>query len=250
MLLCKYRIKASQACALLLHRHTSPQALLVSPRAGAPSVGLFCPPPERLSLRGLWGPPLQTTRRFLPPGVENLRELRSERKGEKWIRAGVHALASFAHAGGSWTHGGARLEWRPGGAGRPRRIGGASSAWGWRGSHWSRPRSCFFCLSAGLLALNNTILIQHVSLWIVNCWALSQSVVVTRRLRNANMCCGVWERPDDVPSTVWPTACRYRAVFFSALCPLRARHPEFAFSEREAEGERVARRVSAPIMAS
>lgn len=117
MLLCKYRIKASQACALLLHSHTSPQALPVSPRAGAPSVGLFCPPPERLSLRGLWGPPLQTTRRFLPPGVENLRELRSERKGEKWIRAGVHALASFAHAGGSWTHGGARLEWRLGGAG-------------------------------------------------------------------------------------------------------------------------------------
>lgn len=102
----------------------------------------------------------------------------------------------------------------------PAHRGGASSAWGWRGSHWSRPRSCFFCLSAGLLALNNTNLIQHVSLWIVNCWALSQSVVVTRRLRNANMCCGVWERPDDMPSTVWPTACRYRAVFFSALCPL------------------------------
>lgn len=78
----------------------TPQALviLVSPEQ-VPRVLVFFV--HRLSayLFGVVGAAPANTRRFLPPDVENLRELRSERKGEKWIRAGVHALASFAAAG-------------------------------------------------------------------------------------------------------------------------------------------------------
>lgn len=88
---------------------------------------------------------------------------------------------------------------------------------GSRRSHWSRPRSCFFCLSAGLL-FNNTNP-PHPTCVIVNC-QLSGLVAVCgcdKTPEKCKMCCGVWEHPYDVPSTVWPTACRYRAVFFSAL---------------------------------
>jgi hypothetical protein len=89
-------------------------------------LDFFVPPPERLSLRGLWGPPLQNHPQvpFLLTWRTSGSQVRSERKGEKWIRAGVHALASFAAAGvmASWWSpigveaGGGRwrMNWDPG----------------------------------------------------------------------------------------------------------------------------------------
>lgn len=175
MLLCRCRKKRKKSPRpalfwfIVAHPPNLCWSSSVSPEQVPRVSGLFCPPPERLSLRRLWGPPLQTTRRFLPPDVENLRELRSERKGEKWIRAGVHALASFARAGGSWTHGGARLEWRLGGGGAlENEMVHDPGEWGVPLAHGLASGFAeLLLLPLCWLALNNntnTNLLQHVSL--------------------------------------------------------------------------------------